>query len=510
MPDHTPPPIAELRDYAGQGERLTTQARRLEERLSTSLDPARRSFFIKTKEFLMQRWMLTPVLAIGAVLAALTLKPAGPVGPVGPGVHTATTVSGGALSVSAGLDQGAVLRGSGEDHFLVVSFEAPELQAHGRAPVHLAVVVDTSGSMAEAGKLEFARRAVWDLVEQLGPQDQFSLVGFDREARVVVPLAPVTDPGAIFEAVATLAPGGDTHIGAGLKAGLEQLQGQAGDSLKRVVVLSDGISDEDPAWIAGLAASQAEAGVSVSAFGLGLRFDSDLLLRMSQAGGGRYAYVGKADALAPLFREELQSLSRVSARGVSLQVDLADGVEVLDVYGYEAYGSGHREAGSYRAFVGDMASGSARKVVARVRLPDHAIGTHPAGTVTVRYTDEARERQALTQPVSYRVTTDRVAAANSVNPEVGTLAARAVAADIGERGRRSWGEGDHGAVAGTYATGTLLLQTLQGRYGTEEVDALGSRMRQQAEGYATTPADEGDAARTLELDAQVESAFGFF
>jgi Ca-activated chloride channel family protein len=58
-----------------------------------------------------------------------------------------------------------------------------------RPPLHLALVVDRSRSMA-GDKLETTKRCAAFLVERLAPTDQFALVDYDDQVRLLAPLAP--------------------------------------------------------------------------------------------------------------------------------------------------------------------------------------------------------------------------------------------------------------------------------------------------------------------------------
>ena len=59
-----------------------------------------------------------------------------------------------------------------------------------RLPLHLAVVIDRSGSMAGA-KLATAIESATYLARRLSPSDELAIVTYDNEVRLVVPLAQV-------------------------------------------------------------------------------------------------------------------------------------------------------------------------------------------------------------------------------------------------------------------------------------------------------------------------------
>jgi Mg-chelatase subunit ChlD len=366
----------ELHDYADYEVSRHRLGARLADRLSDELAgtpvPARRS----PMRFLYVTFPLAAAALVAAALAprlwGAREEPVEPVvvAPVVEPVVVEPVVRGQGLTVRATLDQGVLLQGAGEERFLVVELEAGEAAARG--PVHIAAVVDTSGSMAGDRKIVYAQQALRTLAGQLGPEDTLSIVGFDSDARVWLPSGPV-DQGRVFEAVAALVPSGGTRIGAGLALGLNELLRVERSGARRVVVLSDGISDEDRETLAAMAGANVEHGITVSALGLGVDFDSRALIAVSDAGGGRYRYVDRPEGLETMFAEELGTMTRLASRGVSVQVQLAEGVEVRQVYGYGEH-DGEMTAEGYRALIGDMHAGQQRKVVARLAVPDGVAG----------------------------------------------------------------------------------------------------------------------------------------
>jgi Mg-chelatase subunit ChlD len=491
-----------LRDYADYeaerhrlGERL---AGRLGDELASKPIPTRRS----PMRLLYVTFPLAAAALAGAALVSSLVGPREeapaeppPVAEVTPQVAPAQ-----GLTVRASLDQGALLLGSGADRFLVVEFEAGSAAVRG--PVHLAAVVDTSGSMAGDRKIAYARQALLALASQLGPEDTLAIVGFDSDARVWLPSGPVDEP-RVFEAVSALVPRGGTRIGAGLALGLAELSRVEGRGARRVVVLSDGISDEDLGSLATRAGSQVEQGVTVSALGLGLDFDSRALMAVSDAGGGSYRYVDRPEGLAALFEEELGTMTRLASRGVSLQVQLAPGVEVRQVYGYGEH-DGEVTAQGYRALIGDMHAQQQRKVVARLHVPDGVAGDRPVASVTVGYTPPGGDRQTIALDVRARVTSDPQEVAASFQPRAGLLAARAIQGDTLQRSHDGWSLGDRDAAARAWREGDAALLHLQG-YLQEDVAELRTQLEDDARALETLELGTR-ASRVRELRMQVEAA----
>lgn len=84
--------------------------------------------------------------------------------------------------------------------------EAPD--AEQRAPLHVALVLDRSGSMA-GDKLDTTKACATHLVRRLRPDDKLAIITFDNEVSLVAGLDGV-DGDKLAAAIAGIWPGGST------------------------------------------------------------------------------------------------------------------------------------------------------------------------------------------------------------------------------------------------------------------------------------------------------------
>ena len=100
----------------------------------------------------------------------------------------------GSVRFTAQVDRSAVLAGGdGQVRVeLVMGADGGETKGiQPRTPTDIVVVLDRSGSMS-GSKLDDARRAVANLVEQLSPRDRFSLVTYESNAQIAIPFGYAT------------------------------------------------------------------------------------------------------------------------------------------------------------------------------------------------------------------------------------------------------------------------------------------------------------------------------
>lgn len=289
---------------------------------------------------------------------------------------------------------------------VLVRIQAPELpagEAPKRPPLAIALVIDRSGSMS-GQPLEEAKRCAQFVIDGLAATDKASLVVYDDHVQTLVPVAPMSERDALRRAIGGLDSGGSTDLHGGWLRGAETLAPLAGpETLSRVILLSDGCANHgltDPTAIAAQCGELAGAGVTTSTYGLGRGFNEELMVAMARAGRGNSYYGQTAEDLMDPFREELELLNALCARGLELKLAAAAGVRLEVLNDYTQGGEG-----AWR--LPDLAYGAEAWALVRVHLPKATVAAVAAGSVeslltaSLRYADVAGEPRAI-QPSSPR------------------------------------------------------------------------------------------------------------
>ncbi len=339
------------------------------------------------------------------------------------------------IDLTAKLDQTAVVRGSNDDHFVIVEITAPHETSGPRALADVALVIDTSGSMS-GDKIVQARAAAREVVEALGAEDRLSVVRFSSQSTVAVPLTASTRSDRALVAIEGLQATGGTNLYDGLRKGIGTLSASA-SRVNRVVLLSDGHPDS-AAGLVEMARAAIESGTTISTVGLGLGVNAELLYDIGYAGGGTYNFVDQPGQLAQLFATEFNRITHVAARSVEVEVAVAPGVEVLEVYGYHTTIT---DAG-YTAQVGDLHAGQTKKLIARVRLPTAAAGLRDVADVRAQYTNVSSPGVGkLRDDLDVHITDDLAAARASVDEDILLKGVGAEIAAMRYQANQQWAEG---------------------------------------------------------------------
>ncbi len=175
----------------------------------------------------------------------------------------------------------------------------------------VALVIDKSGSMREEQRILFAREAANQLVEKLKDRDRIAVIGFDREAFVVVPMSEAGEIRDDFpRRIERLRPEGGTRLYPALEEARRQLLSEE-SKRRHIIVLSDGLS-EDAEDSGGrrryydLALALADQGVTISTIALGHDADGDFLERLASFGRGAFHETSDSSSLPEIVLGEFE------------------------------------------------------------------------------------------------------------------------------------------------------------------------------------------------------------
>lgn len=179
-------------------------------------------------------------------------------------------------------------------------------------------VIDTSGSMGQEGKLEAAKRAVFQILEYLSSSRvSVGVIAFSDKPVVVSDMT--TNYQAVMQRVQALRAGGSTDIGDSLIEAYKMLRGSG-----VVVLLTDGRHNTGTPPREALAKVKVTSPVYV--IGLGSDVDEQELRWIAQATGGIYLF-------SPTPGELLQAFSSLTWRWETLVYNGSGMAEISGIFG---------------------------------------------------------------------------------------------------------------------------------------------------------------------------------
>jgi len=180
------------------------------------------------------------------------------------------------------------------------------------------LLIDNSGSMNYAGKLDSAKQAANEYLDQMRSGDRAGVITFNTEVAVAQEIN--SDRDSLSKAIDGISAKSDTALYDALVAAVEMLNPLAGR--KAIIVLTDGMDNSSTATADEALANIGFGGLSISTVGFGQvpegeeeadeysGIDENTLRFIAENAGGRYSYAAdqaQLSAIYDLMRRALQS-----------------------------------------------------------------------------------------------------------------------------------------------------------------------------------------------------------
>lgn len=206
-----------------------------------------------------------------------------------------------------------------------------------RQPVHMILLVDTSGSMESEDKLSSVKRSIQLMLSLLIPDDRLSLVTFSDDSRTFLNRCVATpeEQQAMLYRVNTLVADGSTNMSAGLLEVRDLVEPPGTGRKQGLLLLTDGHANigvhSEQGLIEILQRIQSDSpGLSLTTVAYGVDHNAEMLTNLAKAGGGAYNVVTNLEDVATVFGDILGGLVSVSAQKVEVQ--LPRGAEAITSY----------------------------------------------------------------------------------------------------------------------------------------------------------------------------------
>jgi Ca-activated chloride channel family protein len=418
-------------------------------------------------------------------------------------------------------DSDVVLARGGEG-FVGVWVDVPAGAKRVRAPVELALVIDTSGSM-EGAKIQAARASARSLVEHLADGDILSVDVFSDAARSLVPpvrLTPETRA-RVLSTLAELGTGGSTNMFEGLQlAEMHVAQAPADHPVRRIVMISDGqanVGPSSPEALGELAGRSLGFGAQVTSLGVGLDYDERTLDAIAERTSGRLFHVGDPREMEGTLEHEIALLSSTVADQALIEVVPAPGVEIEGIDGARMeWGPDHVA----RVPLGALYTGQHREALVRVRLSGSRAGAQRAlASVRLRFRDPTENDVERVQEVLARASTsdDPAAVAGHANAQTHAMIATLQAAHTELQAAQDVGSGNYAQAQSQLAVAEQNLRDEAARTKDVEVrrkldaamQTVASARARAGAAAAAPPAPAAARADALEMNKAAMGSLGY-
>jgi Ca-activated chloride channel family protein len=278
-----------------------------------------------------------------------------------------------------------------------------------RKDLNLTVLLDRSGSMSAEGRMDYTRRALHKMSEQLHRGDRVNLVLFDHE--ICTPLTDFVvgrdDPSILRQVVDAIQPRGSTNLDLGMREAYRVATTQvAGDRASRMIVMTDAIlntGDINPETVSEVGRAFDTHGIRVTGVGVGSEFRDDVLNKITEKGKGAYVFLGSERVVDRLFGAGFDGLVQTIANDVQFALDLPPSLGMEKFYGEESSRRAEDvqpvnfQAGNSQLFLEDLA------------IQGGMIQSHEPIALTVSWSDPdtgARRQQTFSTTIGQALAAD--------------------------------------------------------------------------------------------------------
>jgi Ca-activated chloride channel family protein len=317
----------------------------------------------------------------------------------------------------------------GGETFLYASVASRDESQAVAAPLHLGIVIDRSGSM-KGQRITNALAAAMGTVDRMREGDLVSVVSFDDSAQVVVPPTRISQDtrSGIISAIQSIRLGGDTCVSCGLETAMQELARATEDrAITRMLLLSDGAANKGVRDVPGLrelAARMRDRGCTISTIGVDVDFDEKIMSAIALESNGRHYFVANASELPNVFQREFESLLATVARDAELEIELAPGVETVQVFDRTHRRSGQRITLPF----GTLSARQEKTVLLKVRVPSSAQSTQPIARLRLVYQDASKfSHEELAGTLAVKASAS--ASLDDLDPFVAARLSRSLTAD---------------------------------------------------------------------------------
>jgi len=256
-------------------------------------------------------------------------------------------------------------------------------------PLNLVLLLDRSGSMERADRVEIVRKALAVLATQLQARDTISIITFARTPRLWADGMPGDKAVDAIGQVGGITPEGGTNLEEAMNLAYQTaLRHYLANGVNRVVLLTDGaanLGDVNPDALKQKVESYRKQGFALDCFGIGWEgYNDDLLEVLSRNGDGRYGFINTPDEAATGFAAQLAGALKIAASDVKVQVEFnPQRVTSYRQVGYAKHQLTKQQFRDNTVDAAEIAAQEAGNALYTVEINPN--GSGPVATVGVRY-----------------------------------------------------------------------------------------------------------------------------
>ncbi len=222
-----------------------------------------------------------------------------------------------------------------------IGLKAKEIKTGNLPASNFVFLIDTSGSMEGAEKLDLVKSSLNLLVNNLRPSDRISIVTYSGNAGLVLPSTSGENKREIKNAIDNLSAGGSTAGGEGIELAYQVAKENfIRNGNNRIILCTDGdfnVGLSSESELENLIEEKRKSGVFLSVLGYGMgNYKDNKMQILAQKGNGNHAYIDNLQEANRVLVSEFSATLYTVAKDVKIQVEFNPSqVQYYRLIGYE-------------------------------------------------------------------------------------------------------------------------------------------------------------------------------
>ena len=278
-------------------------------------------------------------------------------------------------------------------HLLHIGIKGFEQDHSTLPPANLVFLIDVSGSMQDANKLELLKTSLKLLTRQLRREDTVSMVVYAGASGVVLEPTQGNNKAKIIAALSRLQAGGSTNGAAGIELAYAMAeQGYKKGGINRVLLATDGdfnVGTVNIEQLKDMVKEKRNSGIALSTLGFGSgNYNDALMEQIADIGNGNYAYIDTLSEARKVLVEEMGSTMLTIAKDVKIQIEFNPAVVAeYRLIGYENRALNREDFNNDKVDAGEIGAGHTVTAIYEVAL----VGSNGMKMDPLRYQPETEQ-----------------------------------------------------------------------------------------------------------------------
>jgi Ca-activated chloride channel family protein len=288
-------------------------------------------------------------------------------------------------------------------YLLHLGIKGYDVSAKNLPPSNLVFLIDVSGSMQSADKIELLKTSLKLLTKHLSAEDRISIVVYAGATGVVLQPTPGDQKATIIAALDQLTAGGRTNGAAGIKLAYAMAeQAFIKDGINRVLLATDGdfnVGTVDHEQLKDLIEEKRKTGISLSTLGFGTgNYNDHLMEQLADVGNGNYAYIDTLNEAQKVLVDEMSSTLLTIAKDVKIQIEFNPAVvSEYRLIGYENRLLNREDFNNDKIDAGEIGAGHSVTAIYEITLN----GSEGLRIDPLRYQTEKVSNSAMEEEIAF-------------------------------------------------------------------------------------------------------------